>query len=126
MVTTFLLLLFFFFFLAFGDMMASRWFQHWIAKDNLVATMLFLVYLVMRWTLGYVWCFMCKFEKKHWMMQKKGKEFTSLNVNWTLDNFLCNYKRQIQIVLSTTFLKICVMLFLQMSIFFWCCFHILD
>ncbi len=43
-------------------------------------------------------------------MQRKGKEFTSLNVDWTLDNLLCNYKRQVQIPSLRTFVKIV-----------WCC-----
>jgi len=47
---------------------------------------------------------MYKFEKK--MTQKKGKEFTSLNADWTLDNLLWNYKTQVQVASSTTLVKI--------------------
>ncbi len=35
-----------------------------------------------------------------------GKEFTSLNADWALDNLLCNYRKRTQIVSSTTFAKI--------------------
>jgi hypothetical protein len=33
-------------------------------------------------------------------------EFTSLNVDWILDNLLCNYKKQAWVVSSTSFVKI--------------------
>ncbi len=61
---------------------------------------------MIRWTLGSIWCFMCKFWKKHWVMQRKGKEFTSFNANWTLDNLLCNCKRRAWVISSITFVKI--------------------
>ncbi len=44
--------------------------------------------------------------KKHWSMQRTGKRLTSLNVSWALDNLLCNWTRRVQIVSSTTFVKI--------------------
>jgi len=44
--------------------------------------------------------------KKHWSMQRIGKRLTSLNVSWALDNLLCNWRRRVQIVSSTTFVKI--------------------
>ncbi len=59
------------------------------------------------------------------MLQRKGKEFISLNAYWTFNIVLCNYRRWTWIASSTTFVKLCNVV-PQISISFcWYC-HILD